>query len=50
MLSLEVCKSIVNEGKRKYTNGEIKEIREFLYHLGSLQVEQEENENNNELS
>lgn len=50
MLSLETCKSIVNEGKRKYTNEEIKEIREFLYLLANLQVEQGEYDNNNELN
>ena len=50
MLSLEVCKKIVNDSKLKYTTEEIKEIREFVYLLGYLQVEQEENINNNELN
>lgn len=50
MLSLEVCKMILKDGKIKYTNEEIKEIREFVYLLGYLQVEQEENVNNNELN
>lgn len=50
MLSLEVCKKILSDGKIKYTNEEIKEIREFVYLLGYLQVEQEESINNNELN
>ncbi len=50
MLNLEICKKFANDGKMKYTNEEIKEIREFVYLLGYLQVEQEENVNNNELN
>lgn len=42
MLSLEVCKKILSDGKIKYTNEEIKEIREFVYNCGYLQVEHEE--------
>ena len=49
MISLEECKKIVNNGKIKYTNEEIKEIREFVYLMGYLQIEQEEYINNNKL-
>lgn len=50
MLSLEVCKNILNDGKIKYTNEEIKEIREFIYNCGYLQIEHEEYMKNNELN
>lgn len=39
MLSLEVCKKILNEGKRKYTDDEIKLIREYIFFLAELQIE-----------
>ena len=41
MVTLELCKKILNSGKRKYTDIEIKEIREVLYRLAELQIESE---------
>lgn len=41
MISIEECKKILNKGKRKYTNEEVKQIREFLFFLAELQLEQE---------
>lgn len=42
MLSIEHCKKILNKGKRKYTDEEVKQIREFLFLLAELQLENEE--------
>jgi predicted nucleic acid-binding Zn ribbon protein len=41
MITLEKCKEILNKGKRKYDNEEIKLIREYLYLLAELQMENE---------
>jgi len=43
MLTLEQCTKTLNKGKRKYTNEEVKQIREYLYFLASLQLEIEKN-------
>ena len=42
MLSLEKCKKILNNGKRKYTDEDVKQIREYLYMLAELQYENEQ--------
>ena len=39
MLSLELCKAILNKEKQKYTNEEVRELRDFLYFLAELQLE-----------
>lgn len=39
MLTLDVCKQILNTGERTYTNEEVKQIREYLYLLAYLQME-----------
>lgn len=44
MVTLTLCKKILNSGKSKYSDTEIKEIREILYILAELQMECE-NEN-----
>lgn len=41
MISIEHCKKILNKGKRKYTDEEVKQIREFLFLLAELQLENE---------
>lgn len=41
MITLEKCKEILNKGKRKYDNEEIKLIREYLCLLAELQIENE---------
>lgn len=43
MITLEVCKQILNKGKKKYSNEETKQIREYLYLLAELQMEIEKN-------
>lgn len=43
MLTLEKCKKTLNQGKRKYTDEEVKQIREYLYFIGKMQIEIEEN-------
>jgi len=39
MVTLELCKKILNSGKRKYSDTEIKEIRKFLYSMAEMQIE-----------
>ena len=41
MVTLEQCRKILNTGKRRYTDSEIMDIRDFLYRLAELQVESE---------
>jgi len=41
MLSLERCKEILKNGKRKYPDEELKRLREFLYLIAELQLENE---------
>jgi len=41
MLTLETCTKVLNNGNKKYNNEEIKLIREYLYLLANLQVENE---------
>lgn len=41
MVSIERCKEILNGKGHKYTNEEIKEIRDFLYLLAAIQLERE---------
>lgn len=46
MITLEKCKKILNSGKRKYKDSEIKEIRDFLYRMAELQIESEKEKSN----
>ena len=39
MLTIELCSKILNQGEKAYTNEEVKQIRQYLYLLASLQVE-----------
>ena len=41
MLTLETCTKILNNGKKKYNNEEVRQIREYLYLLAQLQIESE---------
>jgi len=41
MLTLETCKKVLNNGEKKYSNGDVKQIREYLYLLAQLQIESE---------
>jgi len=38
MISIERCKAILNKGTKKFTNEEIKEIREYLYTIAEIEV------------
>lgn len=46
MITLEQCGKILNNGIRKYSNDEVKQIRDYLYIMAKLQLETE-NRNNN---
>jgi hypothetical protein len=39
MLSLDLCKSILNKNGKKYTEEQVKQIREYLYQLAKIDVE-----------
>ena len=44
MLSLEVCKKVLNKGKNKFTKEQIEEIRKNLYQLADIELKiREEN-------
>lgn len=36
MLSIEVCKSILNKNKKKYNNEQVKLIRDHLYKMAII--------------
>jgi hypothetical protein len=38
MISLEHCRKILNKTKSKYTDEEVKKIREFLYRMAQIDV------------
>jgi len=47
MINLETCKKMLNSGKKKYTDEEVKQLREYLYMIAELQIENEsENKSN----
>lgn len=39
MLSIEACKKILNSNGKKYTDNEVKQIRDYLYILAEIQEE-----------
>ena len=39
MITLEKCVKILNNGQRKYSNDEVKLIRDYLYTMARLQIE-----------
>jgi len=41
VLNLETCKKVLNNGKKKYTDEEVKQLREYLYMIAELQLENE---------
>lgn len=45
MLSLEVCKKVLNKGKTKLTKDQIEEIRKKLYEFANIELDiREKNE------
>lgn len=46
MITLEQCGKILNNGIRKYSNDEVKQIRDYLYNMARLQLETENIINN----
>jgi len=47
VLDLETCKKLLNNGKKKFKNEEVKQIREYLYMIAELELE---NENENQIN
>ncbi len=45
MIPLKLCKEILNKGSKKYSDEEIELIRDFLYEMGMIQIEIDENKN-----
>ena len=45
MIPLKLCKEILNKGSKKYSDEEIEIIRDFLYEMGMIQIEVENNKN-----
>ena len=39
--TIERCSKILNSGKKKYSNDEVKQIREYLYLIAHIQIEAE---------
>ena len=44
MITLDYCKKLLNNRERKYKDEDIKKIRDYLYFIGGLQIEIENNE------
>lgn len=38
MLTIEKCKKTLNQGERKYKDEEIRLIRDYLYQLANLEI------------
>ena len=45
MIPLKLCKEILNKGSKKYSDEEIEMSRDFLYEMGMIQIEVENNKN-----
>lgn len=39
MITIEKCKKILNCSERKYTDDEVKKIREFLYQISIIEYD-----------
>lgn len=48
MISLSKCKSLLNISQNEIDNNKLMEIRDFLYSIANLQVEEEKNNRINE--
>lgn len=38
MLNIERCKDILNKGIKKFSNDEVKEIRDYLYQIADIEL------------
>lgn len=45
VITLEQCKKILNNGERNYSDDQIKKIRNYLYFIGHIEIETDNNEN-----
>jgi hypothetical protein len=42
VLTLDYCKAILNQGERKFNTEEVRMIREFLYQVAGIEMENNE--------
>jgi hypothetical protein len=42
VLTLDYCKTILNQGERTYNTDEVRIIREFLYQVAGIEMENNE--------
>jgi hypothetical protein len=45
LITLENSEKILNKGTRKYNKEEIRQIREYLYFIGQLEIDNEDIKN-----
>jgi hypothetical protein len=43
MITIEKCNKILNNGERKYNNEEIRMIKDYLYQLANLEINELKN-------
>lgn len=44
MITLNMCKEVLNNGTRKFNSEEIRTIRDYLYFVGQLEMENNDKE------
>jgi hypothetical protein len=47
VININQCAKILNQGERKYSIEDVKAIREYLYQLGKIQIEEENGNTSN---
>jgi Ca2+-binding EF-hand superfamily protein len=50
MISLEKCKEVLKESGRKYTEEELKKIREVLYQIATIEYDEFKNKSKEDSS
>lgn len=50
MLTIEECKRILNRNAKQYSEGEIEQIRDFLWEIAQIEVKNLEKRHNDENS
>jgi len=43
VITLEQCKKVLNKERHKYSDEEIKEIRNYLYFIGQIEIDNNKN-------